>query len=78
METQIFPLLALADVDGLSYRGFITIKGQELPFEIQLENVKTLKNAKLHGSPELKRLLFGHEKALKQSFYISSALNNVL
>jgi hypothetical protein len=31
-----------------------------------LENVKTLKNAKLHGSPELKRLLFGHEKALKQ------------
>jgi hypothetical protein len=31
-----------------------------------LENDKSLKNAKLHGSPELKRLLFGHEKALKQ------------
>ncbi|CAG8715984.1 9858_t:CDS:10 [Rhizophagus irregularis] len=74
METQIFPLLALADVDGLSYRGFITIKGQELPFEIQLENVKTLKNAKLHGSPELKRLLFGHEKALKQRLEQCSSL----
>ena len=90
MESQIFPLLTLADVDGLSYKGFITIKvdflyfrisiyknkntiswslffqGQELQFEIQLENSKSLNNAKLHGSPELKRLLFGHEKALKQ------------
>ncbi|GES94645.1 E3 ubiquitin-protein ligase FANCL isoform X2 [Rhizophagus clarus] len=66
METHIFPLLALADADGLSYRGFITVKGQELPFEIQLENGKSLRNAKLNGSPELKRLLFGHEKALKQ------------
>ncbi|CAG8582337.1 12858_t:CDS:2 [Funneliformis mosseae] len=67
MATQIFPLLMLADVDGLSYKGFITVK-------IQLENIKSLKNAKLHGSPELKRLLFGHEKALKQRLEQCSTL----
>ncbi|CAG8674903.1 10895_t:CDS:2, partial [Dentiscutata heterogama] len=41
--------------------------GQELAFQIKLENnTAGLKNAKLYGSPKLKRLIFGHEKALQQ------------
>ncbi|CAG8437548.1 1714_t:CDS:2 [Acaulospora morrowiae] len=68
MDSRIFPLLSPIDLEGLSYRGFITVRGQELPFQIQLENPnsKTLKNAKLYGCPELKRLIHGHENALRQ------------
>ncbi|CAG8546333.1 2886_t:CDS:2, partial [Scutellospora calospora] len=67
MDVKNFPLLVPSGVDGLSYCGFITVKGQELSFQINLENNSScLKNAKLYGSPELKRLIFGHEKALQQ------------
>ncbi|CAG8539170.1 14212_t:CDS:2 [Gigaspora rosea] len=67
MDAKNFPLLVPSDVDEPSYCGFITVKGQELAFQIKLENNSTgLKNAKLYGSPKLKRLIFGHEKALQQ------------
>ncbi|CAG8613991.1 7115_t:CDS:2 [Cetraspora pellucida] len=67
MEAKNFPLLIPSDMDELSYCGFITVKGQELAFQIKLENNSAcLKNAKLYGSPELKRLIFGHERALQQ------------
>ncbi|CAG8549431.1 5867_t:CDS:10, partial [Racocetra persica] len=72
METKNFPLLVPSDVDELSYCGFITVKGQELAFQIKLENNSAcLKNAKLYGSPELKRLIFGHEKALQQELLMT-------
>ncbi|RHZ59955.1 hypothetical protein Glove_360g162 [Diversispora epigaea] len=67
MNPEKFPLLSPIDLEGLSYCGFITVKGQELFFQFQHEDSNlTLRNVKLYGCPNLKRLLHGHENALQQ------------
>ncbi|CAG8497640.1 7291_t:CDS:2 [Diversispora eburnea] len=73
MNPEKFPLLSPIDLEGLSYCGFITVKGQELFFRIQHENSNlTLRNVKLYGCPNLKRLLHGHENALQQELIMIS------